>query len=138
MEELDAARWWLQAAGVEVSEPYEITDVGSQAFLQDPDGNLIELHQPTSCPLPSVALRTARALAATHLSGTLVVVSVLRFVRTEAPARHEVIVDLASSGPRTGGAHLLAPALPDEARERFEHRWKERKLLLPGGRKGFI
>ena len=48
VEDLDAARESLQAAGVEVSEPYEIPDVGRQAFLQDPAGNLIELNQPTS------------------------------------------------------------------------------------------
>lgn len=46
VEDLDAAREELQRAGVEVSDAYEIPDVGRQAFLHDPAGNVIELNQP--------------------------------------------------------------------------------------------
>ena len=38
----------LRAAGVEVSDPFEIASgAGRQAFLEDPAGNLLELNQPT-------------------------------------------------------------------------------------------
>ena len=43
--DLDAAVSELRAGGVEVSEPAGI-GAGRQAFLADPDGNRVELHQP--------------------------------------------------------------------------------------------
>jgi len=43
---LDAAIADLRAAGVEVSDAFEIAGVGRQAFLRDPDGNGIELNEP--------------------------------------------------------------------------------------------
>jgi catechol 2,3-dioxygenase-like lactoylglutathione lyase family enzyme len=36
----------LRAAGVEVSDPFDV-GAGRQAFLGDPAGNLLELNQPT-------------------------------------------------------------------------------------------
>lgn len=44
--DLDAAVEELRAAGVQISDAFEIPDVGRQAFLRDPDGNGIELNQP--------------------------------------------------------------------------------------------
>jgi len=46
VEDLDATRDALRAAGVTVSDPFEIAQVGRQAFLHDPAGNLIELNEP--------------------------------------------------------------------------------------------
>ena len=48
VEDLDAACEELQTSGVEVSKPFEIPQVGRQAFLQDPAGNLIELNEPAT------------------------------------------------------------------------------------------
>jgi catechol 2,3-dioxygenase-like lactoylglutathione lyase family enzyme len=44
--DLDAVSSELRAAGVDVSPPIELPDVGRQAFLHDPAGNMIELNQP--------------------------------------------------------------------------------------------
>lgn len=45
--DLDAAVAELRAAGQEVGDP-SVVGTGRQAFLHDPSGNLIELHQPAS------------------------------------------------------------------------------------------
>ncbi len=45
VEDLDAAVAELRAEDIEVSDPSPVGG-GRQAFLQDPSGNLIELHQP--------------------------------------------------------------------------------------------
>jgi catechol 2,3-dioxygenase-like lactoylglutathione lyase family enzyme len=47
----------LRAAGVEVSEPKVGMDRSLQAWLSDPDGNKIELHQYTAESLQAPALR---------------------------------------------------------------------------------
>ena len=44
--DLDAAIEELRGLGVQVSDAFDIPDVGRQAFLHDPDGNGIELNQP--------------------------------------------------------------------------------------------
>ena len=44
--DLDAAIDELRSREIQVSDPFEIPDVGRQAFLRDPDGNGIELNQP--------------------------------------------------------------------------------------------
>ena len=46
VDDLDAVSEELREAGVEVSRAMEIPDVGRQAFLHDPAGNMIELNQP--------------------------------------------------------------------------------------------
>lgn len=46
VEDLDAARAALQAAGVEVSKAFQIPGAGRQCFCRDPSGNLVELNQP--------------------------------------------------------------------------------------------
>lgn len=46
VDDIESARSALEEAGVEVTETSEIPDVGRQAFLHDPSGNLIELNQP--------------------------------------------------------------------------------------------
>lgn len=43
--DIDACVSELRAAGVEVSDP-GLVGTGRQAFLHDPSGNLVELHQP--------------------------------------------------------------------------------------------
>jgi glyoxylase I family protein len=43
--DLDATVDELRAAGLDVSEPTPV-GTGRQAFLHDPSGNLVELHQP--------------------------------------------------------------------------------------------
>jgi glyoxylase I family protein len=45
VEDLDAAVADLRAGGVEVGDPSPV-GTGRQAFLTDPSGNLVELHQP--------------------------------------------------------------------------------------------
>lgn len=44
VEDLDAAVTELRAKGIDVSSPVSIGS-NSQSFLEDPDGNVIELHQ---------------------------------------------------------------------------------------------
>lgn len=47
--DVDAAVAELRAAGVEVTDPFEIAPAaGRQAFLSDPSGNGIELQEPVS------------------------------------------------------------------------------------------
>jgi catechol 2,3-dioxygenase-like lactoylglutathione lyase family enzyme len=46
VDDLDGATQELRAAEIEVSDAIELPGVGRQAFLRDPAGNLIELHQP--------------------------------------------------------------------------------------------
>jgi catechol 2,3-dioxygenase-like lactoylglutathione lyase family enzyme len=46
VDDIEATRSSLHDRGVEVTETSEIPDVGRQAFLHDPSGNLIELNQP--------------------------------------------------------------------------------------------
>jgi len=46
VDDLDAVSGELREAGIEVSNPFEIPDVGRQAFMHDPAGNMIELNQP--------------------------------------------------------------------------------------------
>lgn len=46
VSDLDAAIGELRALDIQVSDAFEIADVGRQAFLNDPDGNGIELNQP--------------------------------------------------------------------------------------------
>lgn len=43
--DIDAAVAELRAKGIEVSDPKPVA-TSRQAFLQDPSGNLVELHQP--------------------------------------------------------------------------------------------
>ncbi len=45
--DLDAALAELRAAGIEVGDPSPVGR-GRQAFLTDPGGNLVELHQPST------------------------------------------------------------------------------------------
>ena len=45
--DLDATRVALEAAGVEVSKPFELPG-GRQSFLHDPAGNMLELNEPKS------------------------------------------------------------------------------------------
>jgi glyoxylase I family protein len=45
VDDLDAAVAEVRARGVEISDPSPV-GTSRQAFLQDPGGNLIELHQP--------------------------------------------------------------------------------------------
>jgi glyoxylase I family protein len=47
VDDLDAAVESVRAHGVDVSEPSGVGS-GRQAFLHDPSGNRIELHQPAS------------------------------------------------------------------------------------------
>jgi predicted enzyme related to lactoylglutathione lyase len=46
--DLDMAIADVRAHGVEVTEPSSVGN-GRQAFLHDPSGNRIELHQPSAC-----------------------------------------------------------------------------------------
>jgi catechol 2,3-dioxygenase-like lactoylglutathione lyase family enzyme len=46
VEDVDAVRTTLVERGGDVGEPFEVPGGGRQAFLHDPDGNLIELNQP--------------------------------------------------------------------------------------------
>jgi catechol 2,3-dioxygenase-like lactoylglutathione lyase family enzyme len=46
VDDIDRAREELVSRGVDVSDPFEVPGAGRQAFLKDPDGNLIELNQP--------------------------------------------------------------------------------------------
>lgn len=48
VEDLDGALAELNQKGVDTRGPYEIPNVGRQAFLKDPAGNLIELNEPAS------------------------------------------------------------------------------------------
>ena len=45
VEDVDAATSFVRSKGVEVSDPTPIAG-SRQAFLHDPSGNLVELHQP--------------------------------------------------------------------------------------------
>ena len=46
--DVDAAVTTLRAAGIEVSDAFELTPgSGRQAFVNDPAGNVVELNQPT-------------------------------------------------------------------------------------------
>lgn len=47
VEDLDGAIEELRSRGVEVGDPSPV-GTGRQAFLTDPSGNLIELHEPAS------------------------------------------------------------------------------------------
>jgi glyoxylase I family protein len=44
--DLGAAREALAAHGVALSEPQVVEGYGRQAFVRDPDGNLVELNEP--------------------------------------------------------------------------------------------
>lgn len=47
VSDLDGIRVALEAAGVEVSQPFELPG-GRQSFLHDPAGNMLELNEPKS------------------------------------------------------------------------------------------
>jgi catechol 2,3-dioxygenase-like lactoylglutathione lyase family enzyme len=47
VEDIAASIDELRAQGVKVSDPFPV-GAGQQAFLHDPAGNLVELHQPAS------------------------------------------------------------------------------------------
>jgi glyoxylase I family protein len=46
--DIEAVIGELRDAGVEVSDAMDIPGAGTQAFLKDPSGNLIELNQPNT------------------------------------------------------------------------------------------
>jgi catechol 2,3-dioxygenase-like lactoylglutathione lyase family enzyme len=47
IEDIDAATSFVRSKGVDVSDPTPIAS-SRQAFLRDPSGNLVELHQPAN------------------------------------------------------------------------------------------
>src|SRR4051794_11604157 len=48
VDDLDAAREALGAAGVKVSEAMTVAGVARQSFFKDPCGNLIEINEPAT------------------------------------------------------------------------------------------
>ena len=46
VEDIDGVRGHLIDRGLDVSDAFEVPGAGRQAFLKDPDGNLIELNEP--------------------------------------------------------------------------------------------
>ena len=46
VEDVEATAAWLRDRGADVTDPFTVPGAGRQAFLEDPDGNVIELNEP--------------------------------------------------------------------------------------------